>query len=512
MNEELLRFCLEKGILLDREMSEILAKLEPAEANTLIQRISQQFNEKIITKSFFSKNAEKIGEKIIEKLGISLVRLEVTREIEKKEEKPEKIRNIKIITCYKDFSKKIEVMDFVRHFRNRFSVLRSILQSRIELDNLVSINKIFGRQNVSIIGMVCGKRVTKNKNIILELEDLTGKISVLANMNKEVYETAKNVLLDDVIAVKGTGDREIIFVNNIFYPDAKINEKIKLDREEYAAFSSDFHVGSKMFLEENLLRFIDWLNGDSGDERQRQEALKVKYLFLCGDNIDGVGVYPGQEALLNIKDIKQQYKKLAEILNKIRKDVTIVMCPGQHDGVRIAEPQPVLSKEYAAPLFELENLILVSNPALVEVANDFGRGIRVLMYHGASFHFLISEIESLRIARAHDNPAKVVKEVLKRRHLASFHSSVSYNPNGVEDQLVIKEIPDIIATGDLHRPEIDVYNNILIIASSCWQSITPFEEKVGNHPDPCKVPLINLKTRQIKILDFSDEKSKEEGR
>jgi hypothetical protein len=44
----------------------------------------------------------------------------------------------------------------------------------------------------------------------------------------------------------------------------------------------------------------------------------------------------------------------------------------------------------------------------------------------------------------------------------------------------------------------------LIICSSCWQSITPFEEKVGNLPDPCKVPIVNLQTGALKILDFSD--------
>ena len=44
-----------------------------------------------------------------------------------------------------------------------------------------------------------------------------------------------------------------------------------------------------------------------------------------------------------------------------------------------------------------------------------------------------------------------------------------------------------------------------MIASSCWQSTTPFEEKVGNHPDPCKVPVLNLQTGAIKIIDFSDD-------
>ena len=75
--------------------------------------------------------------------------------------------------------------------------------------------------------------------------------------------------------------------------------------------------------------------------------------------------------------------------------------------------------------------------------------------------------------------------------------------------MVIKEVPDIITTGDLHKTDIDMYNNTLIICNSCWQSITPFEEKVGNKPDPGKVPLLNLKTREIKILDFLEDSNEE---
>ena len=73
-----------------------------------------------------------------------------------------------------------------------------------------------------------------------------------------------------------------------------------------------------------------------------------------------------------------------------------------------------------------------------------------------------------------------------------------------EDPMVIDIVPDIIITGDQHRSEVRMYNNILAISSSCWQAKTSFEEKVGNNPDPCKVPLFNLKSREIKMLDFSD--------
>ena len=70
------------------------------------------------------------------------------------------------------------------------------------------------------------------------------------------------------------------------------------------------------------------------------------------------------------------------------------------------------------------------------------------------------------------------------------------------DSMLIKEIPDVITTGDMHKSDIEKYNGVLIISNSCWQTQTAFEEKVGNQPDLCKVPVLNLKTGQIKILDF----------
>ena len=187
------------------------------------------------------------------------------------------------------------------------------------------------------------------------------------------------------------------------------------------------------------------------------------------------------------------------------------MCPGQHDATRVPEPQPPIDEEYAEALTKIPNLYLLSNPAMVEIdSNERKKGLKVLMYHGASMHGWIEEIEELRQGKAHMNPPKVVKYMLKHRHLSPMHSSNVYIPSEKEDCLAIKEIPDVIVTGDLHRTDLDVYNNILIISCSCWQSITPFEEKVGNQPDPCKIPMLNLKTREIKILDFSDSEEKED--
>ncbi|MBU1136537.1 MAG: metallophosphoesterase [Nanoarchaeota archaeon] len=526
VTQEILKFCLEKGILLDKETGNFLSCFDDDSARKIIDKISS-FNEKIITKSFITENAEKlevlIGDKTLtEKLKINLgITFEISREkiiktdslkekfLDKKESL--ELDHLKVLYSLVNLGKKIEPNDFVKYFRVRFSELKNILLERNDLGDLSSINKITNqRQAVSIIGMVCDKRVSKNKNILIDIEDLTGRVRVLVNKDKvELYEKAKDIIIDDVVSVRGFGNREIIFANDVIYPDAFLNDKNFVDRDERAAFISDIHVGSANFLEKNFLKFIKWVNGEEGNDFQKQESKKIKYIFITGDSVDGVGIFPGQEDILSIKDIKEQYNKLAYYLSKIRKDIKIIICPGQHDAVRVAEPQPFIDRNYAGALYELDNVIFVSNPCFIEIENDNGKkGLKILMYHGASMHSFVEEIESLRLGKAHNNPSKVVKEMLKRRHLASIHSSVTYIPTEEKDHLCIKEIPDIINTADFHKPDIELYNNILIICSSCWQSITPFEEKVGNNPEPCKVPVLNLKTRQIKILDFSDSVEK----
>ena len=377
---------------------------------------------------------------------------------------------------------------------------------RKELNNLVSINKIADNKGFSIIGLVRSKRITKNKNMMIDVEDLTGKVSLLIGHDKEeIMKKAKEVVLDDVIGIRCSGNGEFVYANDILFADSFIGEKKKSDSEGYALFISDIHLGSKLFLEEKFMKLIKWINGEGiDDEAMKDKIGKIKYIFVVGDNIDGVGVYPGQESMLTLKDCKTQYKKLAEYLKLIPENIKIILCPGQHDAVRVPEPQPAIGEDFAKDLTQMKNVFLMCNPAFVEIdSKENKRGIRVLMYHGASMHSWIDEIEELRQGQANLNPSKVVKFMLKHRHLSPMHSGNVYVPNEREDTLAIKEVPDIIVTGDMHRTDIDVYNNVLIICCSCWQSITPFEEKVGNQPDPGKVPMLNLKTREIKVLDFN---------
>ena len=41
-----------------------------------------------------------------------------------------------------------------------------------------------------------------------------------------------------------------------------------------------------------------------------------------------------------------------------------------------------------------------------------------------------------------------------------------------------------------------------MISGSCWQGQTKFQEKLGHNPQPGRVPIVNLKTREVKVLKF----------
>ncbi len=523
MNEEILNVIRERGLLLEKEIFELFKNFsDVGVAKDFLIGLEQTSGQKIINKGVLTKNVEFVKgavsklpgddknyvEKVFVKLGISLEIQKEERVVERKD-KNELEKKYEVVYSETRPDKKIGVQDFVGNFRARYQSLQRILMRRPELTNLVSINKISGdRRSLSLIGIVSEKRITKNKNMIIKFEDLTGEINALVKAdNLEVFEKADELQMDDVVAIKASGNSDMVFIHDIFFPDSFIHERMKFDEDMCIAFISDIHCGSDKYLKKSFDNFIKWLN--SGDET----AKKIKYLFIVGDNVDGVGIFPGQEDVLELKSMKEQYDLLASSLEKVPKKITMFMCPGQHDATRVAEPQPLIMKRYAERLYDIDNLVLVTNPARVKLLEG-NKEFKILMYHGASMHTFINEIKELRLMKAHRCPAKAIRHMLKRRHLAPMYgvsNSVVCVPNPDRDALVIDEVPDILCTGEVHKMDIENYNGVLIITGSCWQGKTPFEEKVGNLPDPGKVAVLNLKSRELRLLDFLDEEDREKA-
>jgi len=417
--------------------------------------------------------------------------------------------NLIILRNYDDLKKERSVETFTRYFKTRYNFLKNILINRTELQNSVSINKLLNKtepEKVSIIGIVNDKRITKNGNLLITLEDPTGLINIVVSKNKQIFDDSNDVLLDEIIGITGVLGDKIIFVDSLYFPDIPGNNILKKGtEEEYAVFTSDMQVGNKLFYEKNFLKFIDWLNLEYGDEKQKQIAKKIKYLFIPGDVVEGVGVYPGQEEDLVILDLYRQFDKLAEYLSRIRKDIKIIISPGNHDAIQIAEPQPSFDKKLASLLFDLPNVYFTTNPSLVNIGSkkDFD-GFNVLIYHGFSFPYLAENVESIRKAGRIERPDLIMKYILQRRHLAPSHSSTLYLPNAKEDPLIIEKVPDFFISGHLHKTIVANYKNITMMNCSCWIGRTEDQERRGIHPDPCKAILVNLKTRDVKILNFKE--------
>src|SRR3989344_3852995 len=185
-SEEIFQFCLENGLLVDKEVLNLFSEVGDIEsAKLIIRKIKNHTQQKIITKSIFSENKDRINqffeelpeenklgmERLKIKLGLNIeISREVSTEVVKKEIKENQDSDVRVIGMNQSFSKKIEVSDFVKYFRGRLNEMKNYLQDNAQLTDLISINKISGeRQSFSIIGIVYDKRVTKNKNIILEV-------------------------------------------------------------------------------------------------------------------------------------------------------------------------------------------------------------------------------------------------------------------------------------------------------------------------------------------------------
>lgn len=425
-------------------------------------------------------------------------------------EKQEKY-NVTLFRDYIDNREKKKIESFVSHYKARYNKLKNILKNRAELSDVLSINRVLNKKlgdKVSVICMVSNISVTKNNHIVLEVEDLSGAIKVLVmNSKKDLYEKAKEVVMDEVIGIKGALGDKILFADDIIFPGGVMNAPLKkCDEEVYAAFISDIHVGSVNFLEKEFNTLVRWINGEYGSPEQKEISKKLKYLFIAGDLVDGVGIYPGQEERQTIKDIYDQYKRCAELLDMIRKDVAIIVCPGNHDAVRLAEVQPVLDYEIAKPLWELPNLIMVPNPSTITIhkKNNF-EGFDVLMYHGYSFYYYTTNMDKIRNGGGYDRPDIAMKYLLEKRHLAPTHGSSQFIPDPEDDYLVIDKLPDIFTSGHLHKAIINQYSKVTTIASSCWQEKTDYDERTGKHPEPGRLPLVNLKTRETKMFKFIKE-------
>ncbi|NTV22885.1 MAG: hypothetical protein HGA85_00730 [Nanoarchaeota archaeon] len=419
--------------------------------------------------------------------------------------------NVQLLETYEETNVKISIKDFVSLYNGRYTLLQNILRQRQELSHASSIKKageLEPDEETAFIGMILDIGITKNGNIMLTFEDPTGIIKAVVTKNdKNLFDLAKEMSNDLVVGVQGTKGNGIVFVKNLILPDVPLTKELKKSPiDEAALFISDIHIGSKDFMQKNFERFIEWLKGNLGNQKHKEMVKKVKYLFVIGDIVDGIGIYPEQDKDLNIKDIYEQYAVFEKYLQELSPDLNIIICPGNHDSLRVAEPQPVVPAEVLPQLSVRKNTFMVSSPSIIKIGQVGSfPGFDMLLYHGFSFPFYADAIESIRAKGGLENTDNIMTYLMKARHLAPTHGSTQYQLGYEKDPLVIRTVPDFFVTGHIHRAAIKSYRNITMLNCSCWIAQTEYQEKRGLVPQPCRAIYVNLHTRESKILNFEHE-------
>ncbi len=387
-----------------------------------------------------------------------------------------------------------DVDEFVQYYNDRFFRMKEMLENRVELSNAASIDRLSDRderEDVAIIGLVVDKYKTSSGRWIVYLEDPTGDTKVLVD-----EEEGEWIVEDEILGIAGMTGDDIVFANDIVRPDVPLSRDVASTEDEvYAAFMSDMHFGSEDTLDEEIHAFAEWLRSDEG------VAGKIGYLFVNGDAVEGVGEYPGQKEELAVEDVYEQYGLFEEFVERVPDHVQIIVAPGNHDFVRLAEPQPRLPREMVPNIYDRPNVHFVSNPATVKVHGFDGRGIRVLLYHGYSFDSHVDAVPELR-DRGYEEPHHCMVDLLKRRHLAPTFGSNLLSPED-RDFLVIEEAPDIFVMGHTHAFDVANYKGINLISSGTMQSRTDFQKRVGHKPDPGMIAMVNLKTRDTVVKEFT---------
>jgi len=417
------------------------------------------------------------------------------------------------VTVVKNYTKrprKWSVGDFVRYFNARYKALGGILRQRKELQGATAIARVKekrGRESVSIIGMVVDKRETKNKYVVLTLEDPTGRIEVWVSPNRETSETVKEVVNDEVIGVVGQTSDDRIFANAIIFPDVPQTHEIKKGvTDAYVAFVGDVEVGSKLFMREEFEKVVLWLSGQAGTQEQRDIAERVGYVVFIGDLVHGIGVYPGQAEDSDIHDIKEQYREFARYVKMIPERIQVILIPGNHDAGRLQEPQLPIYEDFAADLYAMPNVHPLSNPCYVTIAKTATHpGFDLLLYHGYSLVYYATNVQSVKDAGGMKAMHEVMKLYLRKRHLAPTHGSNTYVPDPEEDPLVIDSVPDFLVTGHVHDVAYVNYRGVTVINCGCWNDVSDEQIRRGLEPQPGKLPIVNLRTRELRIMNFYTE-------
>ncbi|MCL4345417.1 MAG: DNA-directed DNA polymerase II small subunit [Candidatus Thermoplasmatota archaeon] len=465
--EKIISFFQGKGILLDPKALELM--IEKSMGSSIVSLYNQEISER----------------------GYIEVK-DVLRLISKPQKREASLEEID----FSEIKANSSVDDFRRVFVSRYEKLKKIVVTSGKLREVSSISAVkrMPKGYVKIVGMISDITETKNGHKKFRIEDTEDFMDVII-MNKN--SLSKELLLnDEVIGVIGSkpeasSDRgksePVIFANEIIRPDIPDRMIDYTGREpEYVGSISDIHAGSKTFLRDSYSRMIQWI------KKSQDESANLKHLILSGDVIDGIGVYPGQENDLEIINPYEQYEYLAEFVNEIPEDIKVYIMPGNHDTVRLAEPQPAFNGKIR-DMFS-SNVRFLPNPYNLVLNKK-----NITVYHGMALNDLIELIPGGSM----DSVGSAIELMLKRRYMGSSYGGRTPIVPSQVDYHVMEQVPDIFITGHIHGHYTGNYRGVRYVNSSTWQSQTEYQKMMNYSPEPSILTLFDLNSMSVIKKNFS---------
>lgn len=368
-----------------------------------------------------------------------------------------------------------------------FKFFKQNLGLEIEFKEILNLNQTENKVYLVVRVLECEKKTINNKTYLkLALEDMSGMITAyffLSGLDKE-----PKIMKDEIICVVGNveqGKLKKLYIKQLFFPgDFLKKEEFKDYKDFKIGIISDTHFGSKNFLQEGWNKFCSWI-------KENYLSLKIKYLIICGDLVEGVGMYPNQKQGLGLKDLVKQYFFFSEELKKIPKDIQKIFIPGNHDAVRLVEPQPIIQSSFRK--YFASDSIFFNNPAIIDI-----EGYKIGVYHGKAFDEIVEYFPDF----SRKKPVEMMKFMLEKLHFCPFLGGRNHTFPSKKDPLIIRIVPDFLITGHVHTFGYEKYKGVHLVNASTWQGQTPYQKRFNFEPICSVFTLVDLKNNQVEIKFF----------
>lgn len=373
-------------------------------------------------------------------------------------------------------------------FQSRLDQLRPLLANRRYDNPITDIKNMKNKagQYIVAIGLVRNVFESRNGNMCVLFED-SQQEAIAVSSDESQFEEIEEILPDTVIAIEGKvpndGDGGMMYLNDFYHPDIpSTNDFNRTSEPVKGAFISDIHVGAKNFAKESWYKFVDWV----------RQTPDISYIVIAGDLVEGVGIFPEQKEELEITSVHDQYQACADLFTALPDDVAIVSCTGNHDAIRVAEPQPAVEEQHR-DMFG-NNVTIVGNPSTVQLHDK----VYVELYHGASIHDITEELPQYD----EEDPAKPMTELLKRRHLAPVFGNNARLVPETKDYHTIEQIPDILHSGHLHTFGNEQYHKVRVMNTGGWMFQTSYQERLNINPVVGTANEVDFSTGVVRKKEF----------